>query len=241
MHAGDRPTRSRTPRRTKHGDLIPPHQMSRRARRSPRSYRPHHRYCALPRRGRGADDVRLPEGRAPEHAGVGPPVGGGQIADLRRPAVGGPTGGRPAGWHRLRQAVERCREPRGIETVRAADALHASRLGHATICRRRKDARADGGDPGSPAAAAGDAAYRERDQRIPPGADRGESIAPLSTIVISCARSSRSVSLSTFASGRRRNVASYEVSASMSRWPVTRAPATLQSPAWWYLCRARWW
>jgi hypothetical protein len=45
----------------------------------------------------------------------------------------------------------------------------------------------------------------------------GESIAPLPTIVISCARSSRSVSLSTFASGRRRNVASYEVSASTAQ------------------------
>lgn len=45
----------------------------------------------------------------------------------------------------------------------------------------------------------------------------GESIAPLPTIVISCARGSRSVSLSAFASGRRRNVASYELSASTAQ------------------------
>ena len=45
----------------------------------------------------------------------------------------------------------------------------------------------------------------------------GESIAPPPTIVITCARGSRSVSLSDFASGHRRNVASYEVSESIAR------------------------
>jgi hypothetical protein len=45
----------------------------------------------------------------------------------------------------------------------------------------------------------------------------GASIAPLPTIVISCARGRRSVSLSAFATGPRRNVASYEVSTSTAQ------------------------
>jgi hypothetical protein len=45
----------------------------------------------------------------------------------------------------------------------------------------------------------------------------GERIAPPRTILITCARGSRSVSLSDFASGHRRNVASYEVSESIAR------------------------
>ena len=45
----------------------------------------------------------------------------------------------------------------------------------------------------------------------------GEDVAPPPTILISCARGSRSLALSSLASGRRRNVASYDVNESVTR------------------------
>ena len=45
----------------------------------------------------------------------------------------------------------------------------------------------------------------------------GENVAPPRAILISCARGSRSVTLSSFVSGRRRNVASYDVDESVAR------------------------
>ncbi len=45
----------------------------------------------------------------------------------------------------------------------------------------------------------------------------GENFAPPRTIHISCARGSRSVTLSSFVSGQRRNVASYDVNESIAR------------------------
>jgi len=45
----------------------------------------------------------------------------------------------------------------------------------------------------------------------------GENVAPPRAILISCARGSRPVTLSSFVSGRRRNVASYDVDESVAR------------------------
>src|SRR5262249_44060889 len=45
----------------------------------------------------------------------------------------------------------------------------------------------------------------------------GENVTPPRTILISCARGSRSVTLSSFVSGQRRNVASYDVNESVAR------------------------
>jgi hypothetical protein len=45
----------------------------------------------------------------------------------------------------------------------------------------------------------------------------GENVAPPRTILISCARGGRSLALSSLVSGRRRNVASYDVNESVAR------------------------
>ena len=81
--------------------------------------------------GRGADNVRLPEGRAPEHAGVGPPVGSGQIGSGRPPSADRRVADQQDGtdYGKRWSAVV---NPEHRDSPRRR-CTHASRLGHATI------------------------------------------------------------------------------------------------------------